>query len=97
MSPGDIAFGASIEILNTWRLKGIPQPPSLLVGRAQASYAGDWEFHSQSVVCLLFYGITTVFQFHHGGDMIYEMRRKPQATLIPTKVIFNLPRDIGIV
>ena len=52
----------------------------------------------QSVCLLLFYAMTTVFQLYHGGDMTYEMRRKPEPTPLPTQGIFNLPhRDIGMV
>ena len=38
-------------------------------------------------VCLmLFYALARVFQLYHGGDMIYEMkRRKPEPTLLPTQ------------
>ena len=32
-------------------------------------------------VCLLFYAIATVFQLYHGGDMLYEIRRKTKPTL----------------
>ena len=32
---------------------------------------------------LLFYTIATIFQLYHGGDMMYEMRkRKPEPTLL---------------
>ena len=49
-----------------------------------------------SPVCL-FYTIATVFQLYHGGDMMYEMRRrKSEPTLLPTQVIFNLPHHIGM-
>ena len=47
---------------------------------------------------LFFYAIAIVFQLYHGGDMMYEMRRrKPKPTLLPTQVIFNLPHHIGMV
>ena len=49
------------------------------------------------IVCLLFYAIETVFQLHSGSDMMYEMRRKPEPTLVPTQGIFNLPDHIGMV
>ena len=40
----------------------------------------------------------TVFQLYHGGDMMYEMkRRKPEPTLLPTQGIFNLSHHIGMV
>ena len=33
--------------------------------------------HTDGFVCfLLFYAIVTVFQLYHGGNMMYEMRRK---------------------
>ena len=50
-------------------------------------------------VCLLFYAIATVFQLDHGGDMMYEMRRrrKPEATLLLTQGTFNFPHHIGII
>ena len=51
-----------------------------------------------SPICL-FYTIATAFQLYHGGDMMYDMRRKkPEPTLLPTHWIFSLPRhDIGMV
>ena len=46
---------------------------------------------------LLFYAVATVFQLFHGGDVMYEMRRrKPEPTLLPTKGIFKFPHHIGI-
>ena len=50
-------------------------------------------------VCLLFcYTIVTVFQLYHGGDMMYEMRKKkPKPTLLLTRRIFNLPHYICMV
>ena len=43
-------------------------------------------------ICLLFYAIATIFQLYHGGNMMYEMRRrKPEPPLLPTQWIFNLP------
>ena len=52
-----------------------------------------------ALVCLLLFNATaTVFQLHHGGDMMDEMRRrKPKPTHLPTQEIFNLPHDIGMV
>ena len=39
---------------------------------------------SNDIVCLL--AIATVFQLYHGGDMMYEMRRrKPEPTLLSTQ------------
>ena len=39
-----------------------------------------------SPVCL-FYAIATVFQLYHGGDIMYEMRRrKPEPTLLSTHI-----------
>ena len=49
-----------------------------------------------SPVCLV-YAIATVFQLYRGYDMIYEMRRKPEPTLLLTQGIFNLPHHIGMV
>ena len=47
--------------------------------------------------CLL-YARETVFQLYHGGDVMYEMRRrKPGATVILTQGIFNLQHHIGMV
>ena len=41
---------------------------------------------------LLFYAIATVVQLYHGGDMIYDMRRrKPKPTLLPIQRILNPP------
>ena len=50
-------------------------------------------------VFLLFYVITTVFQLYiyHGGDIIYEIRRKLKPTPLLTQGIFNLPHHIGMV
>ena len=37
-------------------------------------------------VCLLFYATATVIQLYHGGDMMYEKRRrKPDSTLLSTQ------------
>ena len=47
-------------------------------------------------VYLLFYATTTVFQLFHGGNMMYEMRRKPEPSLLPTMGIFNFPHQIGM-
>ena len=61
----------------------------------------DFNHHStlQYPVCLLlFYAISTVFQIYHGGDMMYEMRRrKPKPALLPTQLFVNLPHHIGMV
>ena len=46
---------------------------------------------------MLFYAIATVFQLNNGGDMMYESRRKPEPTLLPTQRIVNLPHHIGTV
>ena len=44
------------------------------------------------------YTITTVFQLYHGGNMIYETRRrKPEPTLLPTQWIFNLRHHLSMV
>ena len=52
----------------------------------------------KTVCWLLFYTIATIFQLYHGGDMMYEMRRrKPEPTLLPTRGIFNLIHHIGMV
>ena len=38
----------------------------------------------------LFYATVTVFQLYHGGDRMYEMRRrKPEPTLLQTQEIVN--------
>ena len=51
------------------------------------------------LICLLlFYAIATVFQLYHGGDMMYEMRRrKPELTRLQTQVIFNHLNHTGMV
>ena len=47
---------------------------------------------------LLFYVRARIFHLHHGSDMMYDMRRrKPEHTLLPTRRIFNLQQDIGMV
>ena len=52
----------------------------------------------QLLVCLLFYAMATIFQLHHVGDMMYEMRRrKPKPILLPIQGIFNLLRYLGMV
>ena len=46
-------------------------------------------------VCLL-YAIATMFQLYHGGDIMYEMRRrKPESTLLQTQRIFSIAHYIG--
>ena len=52
-----------------------------------------------NIVCLLLlYAIATMFQLYHGGDLIYEMRRrKPEPTHLPTQGIFNLAHHIDMV
>ena len=35
-------------------------------------------------VLLLFYATATVFQLYHGSDMMYEIRRKSDPTLLTT-------------
>ena len=53
---------------------------------------------SQPFVGLLFYAIATVFQSYHGGDMMYEMRRrKTEHTRLPILGICNLPHHISMV
>ena len=48
--------------------------------------------HKTLVCLLLLYDIATVFQLYHGGDMMFEMRRrKTEPILLPTQGIFNLP------
>ena len=59
---------------------------------------GDATKRSGVVYVLLFYAIATVFQLHHGGDMMYEMRRrKPVPTVLLTQGIFNLPHHMDMV
>ena len=50
-------------------------------------------------VCLmLFSTIAMVFQLYHGGDMMYELRRKEsEPALLLTQGIFKLPHHIGMV
>ena len=38
----------------------------------------------KKVVCC-FYTITTVFELYHGGDMMYEMRRREPEPTLPTQ------------
>ena len=51
------------------------------------------------VVCLLlFYTIAQVFQLHHGGDMMHEMRRrKPETAFLQTQGILNVTRKIDMI
>ena len=44
----------------------------------------------RNVFICCFYDIATVFQLYHGGGMMYEMRRKPEHTLLATLGIFNI-------
>ena len=56
-------------------------------------------YHTQispMCVCLLFYAIATVFHLYHDGDMMYEMRRKPDLTLLLTQGIFKLLHRHGM-
>ena len=46
---------------------------------------------------LLFYAIATVLQLYHGGDMMFEIRRKSEHTRLLTQRSFNLLHHIGIV
>ena len=63
------------------------------LGRYEAGLHGC----GTSPVCL-FCAIATVFQLYHGGDMMYEIRRrKPKPTLLSTQEIFTLPCHIGMV
>ena len=80
------------------------------VDTAQAAELQQWQHHcltSGAARCevalhgcgtslvYLFYTIAIVFQLYHGGDKMYEMRRrKPEPTLLQ---IFNLPHDTGVV
>ena len=45
---------------------------------------------------MLLYTMATVFQLYLGGDMMYEMRSKPESTLLPTQLILNIPHHIGM-
>ena len=53
----------------------------------------------ECIVCLLlFYAIAILFQLYHGGDMMYEMRRRmPEPTFLLTQRIFNLLHHIVMV
>ena len=45
----------------------------------------------------MFYAIVTVFQLYFDIDIMYKIRRrKPEPTLLPIQVIFNLPHSIYI-
>ena len=46
-----------------------------------------------SPVCLFF----AIGMVYHGGDMMFEMRRKPEPTLLLTQAIFSLPHHVGMV
>ena len=46
---------------------------------------------------LLFNAIATVFQLYFGSDMMYEMRRRPDPTLLLTQRIFDLLHHEGMV
>ena len=51
----------------------------------------------ERIVCLLFYTIATIFQLYHGGNMVYELRRKPEPSLLPTQGTFNHPHNIVMI
>ena len=48
-------------------------------------------------VLFLLYTTATKFQLYHGVDMMYEMRRKLEPTLLLTQRIFNFPQKIAMV
>ena len=48
------------------------------------------------VCLLLFYAIATVFKLFYGSDMMYEMRRKAEPTVLLPQGIFYLPQDIAM-
>ena len=48
-------------------------------------------------VCLLFYTVATVFQSYHGGDMMYEMRRKLKLYTFTDSRDLNSPHHTGMV
>ena len=57
----------------------------------------EWANWLDGFVLLLFYTIVAIFQLYHGGDMVYEMRRrKTEPTLLLTQV-FYLPHHAGMV
>ena len=64
-----------------------------------ASVLARWEavLHSceRSLICLL-YTIATVFQLYPDSGMMYEMRRKPKPTLLPTQGIFNRTHHVSM-
>ena len=70
---------------------------SLILTSGLVRYEATLHGNRTNSVCL-FYTIVTLFQLHHGDDMMYEMRRrKPEPTLLPIQGIFNLPHHIGMV
>ena len=48
------------------------------------------------LILLLCYAIATVFQLYLDRDIMYEMRRKHEPTLLPTHGIFNLQHCKGM-
>ena len=60
--------------------------------------AHSWRFYSAASLFVVVCVIATVFQLYLEGDEMYEMRRKPEPTLLPmNKGIFNLPHHIGMI
>ena len=41
--------------------------------------------------------MATVFKLCHGGDMMYEMRRNPEHTPLPTQGVFSLPHHVDMI
>ena len=53
--------------------------------------------HFTSSVCL-FYAIAPDVQLYHGGDIMYDMRRrKPEPTPLPTQEMFKVPQHKGMI
>ena len=55
-------------------------------------------YANNRILCLLFYGIATVFQLYYGGNLMYKMRgRKTEPTILLSQGIVNLPHNMGMV
>ena len=75
-----------------WLIPGCGVVACLVVGRVCSGCVKG------GVCLLLFYTIATVFQLYHGGDTMYEVRRrKTELTLLPTQRIFNISHHSGMV
>ena len=82
-----------------WQIRTNPIKISYFQNSTILSYISNRDHGAFIIVCLLlFYATATIFQLYHGGDMMYEIRRRnPEPTQLLTQGNFNLPQHIGMV